>query len=228
AVGADARLVDAAQCRAAEAALTGESVPVAKSTSPVPEATGLADRHDMLYSGTYVTGGRALALVVATGAHTEVGRIAGLTEGAADQRTPLERRIERFGRWLVGASLVLFVAVMLLGLWRGLPAVEVLMVAISQMVSVVPEGLPVAVTIALAVGMQRMAARGAVIRRLSAVETLGSTTVICSDKTGTLTRNEMTVTRLWWPEGAAGRRADVAGSGYAPEGAISRDGAPAA
>ncbi|BAL95532.1 cation-translocating P-type ATPase [Rubrivivax gelatinosus] len=228
AVGADARLVDAAQCRAAEAALTGESVPVAKSTSPVPEATGLADRHDMLYSGTYVTGGRALALVVATGAHTEVGRIAGLTEGAADQRTPLERRIERFGRWLVGASLVLFVAVMLLGLWRGLPAVEVLMVAISQMVSVVPEGLPVAVTIALAVGMQRMASRGAVIRRLSAVETLGSTTVICSDKTGTLTRNEMTVTRLWWPEGAAGLRADVAGSGYAPEGAISRDGAPAA
>ena len=137
--------------------------------------------------------GRARAVVVATGAHTEVGRIAGLTERAEEPKTPLELRLEQFGRALVVAALALFVAVVLLGLWRELPLAEVLMVAISQMVSMVPEGLPVAMTIALAVGMQRMAARGAIVRRLSAVETLGSTTVICSDKTGTLTRNEMTV-----------------------------------
>ncbi|MBK1616603.1 haloacid dehalogenase [Rubrivivax gelatinosus] len=223
AVGADARLVEAVQCQAAEAALTGESLPVAKNTAALPADTGLADRRNMVYGGTYVTGGRAAAVVVATGRDSEVGRIAGLTEGAAEQRTPLERRIERFGRWLVGAALLLFVAVVLLGLWRGLPLAEVLMVAISQMVSVVPEGLPVAMTIALAVGMQRMAARGAIIRRLSAVETLGSTTVICSDKTGTLTRNEMTVTALWWPD-AGGRRAEVSGGGYAPEGEIRADG----
>jgi Ca2+-transporting ATPase len=125
----------------------------------------------------------------------------------------------------VGAALGLFVVVVLLGLWRKLPLAEVLMVAISQMVSMVPEGLPVAMTIALAVGMQRMAARGAIIRRLSAVETLGSTTTICSDKTGTLTRNEMTVTSLWLPDAghAAGRWVDVAGVGYAPEGTL-RDG----
>jgi len=215
AVAADARLVDLARLQVAEAALTGESVPVVKDTYPVPEATGLADRHDMVYSGTHVTAGRARAVVVATGAHTEVGRIAGLTEGAEEPKTPLELRLEQFGRALVMAALALFVAVVLLGLWRDLPLVELLMVAISQMVSMVPEGLPVAMTIALAVGMQRMAERGAIIRRLSAVETLGSTTVICSDKTGTLTRNEMTAVALWLPDG---RDIAVHGIGYVPEG----------
>jgi Ca2+-transporting ATPase len=199
AVGADARLVELAQLQVAEAALTGESVPVVKALAALPEATGLADRHDMVYAGTYVTAGRARAVVVATGKHTEVGRIAGLTAGAQEPKTPLEQRIERFGHWLVGAALGLFALVVVLGLWRQLPLAEVLMVAISQMVSMVPEGLPVAMTIALAVGMQRMAARGAIIRRLSAVETLGSTTVICSDKTGTLTKNEMTAVALWLP-----------------------------
>ena len=217
AVAADARLVEAAQLQVAEAALTGESVPVSKGVHPVPEATGLADRHDMVYSGTHVTAGRALAVVVATGVHTEVGRIAGLTERAEEPRTPLEHRLEGFGRALVAAALGLFLLVVLLGLWRELPLSEVLMVAISQMVSMVPEGLPVAMTIALAVGMQRMAARGAIIRRLSAVETLGSTTVICSDKTGTLTRNEMTAVALWLPDG---RDIEVGGIGYAPEGAL--------
>jgi len=217
AIGADARLIDTAQLQVAEAALTGESVPVSKGVHPVPEATGLADRHDMVYSGTHVTAGRALAVVVATGVHTEVGRIAGLTERAEEPRTPLEHRLEGFGRALVAAALGLFVLVVLLGLWRELPLSEVLMVAISQMVSMVPEGLPVAMTIALAVGMQRMAARGAIIRRLSAVETLGSTTVICSDKTGTLTRNEMTAVALWLPDG---RDIEVDGIGYAPEGAL--------
>ena len=213
AVGADARLLTVAQLQTAEAALTGESVPVTKAVAALPEATGLADRHGMVYAGTHVAAGRAEAVVVATGVHTEVGQVAGLTTRAQEPPTPLEQRIAQFGRWLVGAALVLFAGVMALGLWRGLPLADVLMVAISQMVSMVPEGLPVAMTIALAVGMQRMAARGAIIRRLSAVETLGSTTVICSDKTGTLTRNEMTAVALWLPDE---RDIEVGGIGYAP------------
>ncbi len=228
AVAADARLLEAAQLQMAEAALTGESVPVAKAPAAVPEATGLADRHGMVYSGTHVAAGRARPLVVATGVHTEVGRIAGLTEHAREPRTPLERRLDAFGRALVVAALVLFALVVALGLLRQLPLAQVLMVAISQMVSMVPEGLPVAMTIALAVGMQRMAARGAIIRRLAAVETLGSTTVICSDKTGTLTRNEMTAVALWLPPagGEAPRTLRVGGLGYAPEGGISELGHP--
>ncbi|MBH2018790.1 MAG: HAD-IC family P-type ATPase [Burkholderiales bacterium] len=220
AIGADARLVEQAQLQVAEAALTGESVPVSKALAALPEATGLADRRNMVFSGTYATAGRARAVVVAIGSQTEVGRIAGLTETATEPRTPLEQRIEQFGRWLVAAALGLFVAVVALGVFRDLPLADVLMVAISQMVSMVPEGLPVAMTIALAVGMQRMAARGAIIRRLSAVETLGSTTVICTDKTGTLTRNEMTVSQLWLPGGIT---VAVSGIGYAPEGRFSAD-----
>jgi magnesium-transporting ATPase (P-type) len=223
AVGADARLIEEAQLQVAEAALTGESVPVSKDAAALPEATGLADRRNMVFSGTYVTAGRARAVVTATGVHSEVGGIARMTEDAEEPKTPLELRIAQFGRYLVVAALVLFVVVMSLGVLRGLPAADVLMVAISQMVSMVPEGLPVAMTIALAVGMQRMAARGAIIRRLSAVETLGSTTVICSDKTGTLTRNEMTVSALWLP---GGRGISVSGVGYAPLGALSEAGIP--
>ncbi|WP_310741115.1 cation-translocating P-type ATPase [Ideonella aquatica] len=220
AVVADARLLEAVRLQVAEAALTGESVPVTKTVAAVPEASALADRHCLLHAGTLVTAGRARAVVVATGRHTEIGRIAGLTERAQEPPTPLEQRLERFGRTLTLAALGLFALVMALGLWRGMPLAEVLMVAISQMVSMVPEGLPVAMTIALAVGMQRMAARGAIICRLAAVETLGSTTVICSDKTGTLTRNEMTVVALWLPGDGGGHRLDVQGSGYAPLGAL--------
>ena len=222
AIGADARLIDEAALAVAEAALTGESVPVSKNVQTLPEATGLGDRRNMVFSGTYITAGRARAVVTATGTHTEVGGIARLTEEAEEPKTPLELRIAQFGRYLVVAALLLFVVVMALGLLRGLPFADVLMVAISQMVSMVPEGLPVAMTIALAVGMQRMAGRGAIIRRLSAVETLGSTTVICSDKTGTLTRNEMTVSALWLP---GEREIDVSGVGYAPEGALTEAGA---
>jgi Ca2+-transporting ATPase len=224
AVGADARLIEVAQLQVAEAALTGESLPVDKVTVALPEATALADRHAMVYAGTEVSAGRGVALVVAIGAHTEVGAIAGLTARAVEPPTPLELRIAQFGRWLVGAALLLFGVVVGLGLLRGLPLADVLMVAISQMVSMVPEGLPVAMTIALAVGMQRMAGRGAIVRRLSAVETLGSTTVICSDKTGTLTRNEMTVVALWLPDasgaGGAGRDLTVDGIGCNPHGAL--------
>ena len=217
-IAADARLLEAAQLQVAEAALTGESVPVAKSTAVAPESAGLGDRHNMVYSGTHVTAGRASALVVATGRDTEVGRIADLTAQGDEVETPLAERIERFGRWLMWAALALFVAVLALGALRRLPLDDVLMVAISQMVSMVPEGLPVAMTIALAVGMQRMAARGAIVRRLGAVETLGSTSVVCSDKTGTLTRNEMTASAVWLP---GGTEIAVQGSGYAPHGALS-------
>ncbi len=224
AVGVDARLFEARSLEAAEAALTGESLPVAKHTQPLPAETLLADRCNMVYSGTHITAGRGQAVVVATGSATEVGRIARLTEAAEAPKTPLELRIAQFGRYLVAAAIGLFVVVVAIGLLRGVPPVEIFMVAISQMVSMVPEGLPVAMTIALAVGMQRMAARGAIVRRLSAVETLGSTTVICSDKTGTLTRNEMTVTRVWLPDSQEIR---VSGVGYAPEGTFTdADGAP--
>ena len=224
AVPADARVLDAASLQVAEAALTGESLPVEKGSAALPLDTPLADRQSMLYAGTHVTSGRARALVTATAGRTEVGAIARLTEAAEEPATPLQQRLARFGRALVLAALALFALVVALGLARGLPLGELLMVAISQMVSVVPEGLPVALTIALAVGMQRLAARGAIVRRLAAVETLGCTTVICTDKTGTLTRNEMMVRRLWLPQPGAGRTLQVEGSGYAPQGRLLQDG----
>jgi magnesium-transporting ATPase (P-type) len=217
AVGADARVVEAAGLAVAEAALTGESVPVAKEAQVLAASAPLADRCNMVFSGTYVSAGRARAVVTATGSHTELGAIAGMTAGAREPKTPLEGRISQFGRYLAFAAAALFGAVMALGLARGLPFPQMLMVAISQVVSLVPEGLPVAMTIALAVGLQRMAGRGAIIRRLSAVETLGAITVICTDKTGTLTRNEMTVSTLWLP---GGRAVAISGVGYAPDGAL--------
>ena len=222
AVAADARLLQGSSLATAEAALTGESLPVAKSVEALPQATPLADRSNMVFSGTHVTAGRGLAVVVATGLHTEVGRIALMLETADAPKTPLELRIAQFGRFLLGGAAALFAVVMAFGVLRELPLIEVFMVAVSQMVSMVPEGLPVAMTVALAVGMQRMAARGAIVRRLAAVETLGSTSVICTDKTGTLTRNEMTATALWLPDE---RQLAVSGAGYAPEGDITERGA---
>jgi magnesium-transporting ATPase (P-type) len=217
AVGADARVLKVAALAAAEAALTGESLTVAKHTDQLPANTPLTERNNMVYSGTHITSGRGRAVVVATALDTELGKIASLTGSAKEPKTPLELRISQFGRWLAVAAVVLFVTILVFGVWRGLAFTEILMVAISQMVSMVPEGLPVAMTIALAVGMQRMARRGAIVRRLAAVETLGSTNVICSDKTGTLTRNEMTVTTAWL---ADGRALEVNGAGYSPEGKV--------
>ncbi len=216
-VGADARLLEAASLEATEAALTGESLPVQKHIDPLPEDSSLGDRKNMIYSGTHLTAGRGRAVVVETGLQTEVGKIATMTAGAEDPDTPLELRLKQFGRWLVIASAVLFVLVLAFGMFRGIPFGDIFMVAISQMVSMVPEGLPVAMTIALAVGMQRMAKRGAIVRRLAAVETLGSTSIICSDKTGTLTKNEMTVTTLVLPDG---RTITASGAGYSPEGKL--------
>ncbi|MCS6799651.1 MAG: HAD-IC family P-type ATPase [Myxococcota bacterium] len=196
---ADARLLEAAALRVAEAALTGESVPVEKCVEPVDPAAAIGDRRCMLHAGTHVTAGRARAVVVATGASSEIGKLAALAEGTERPPTPLERRVGRFGRAVAIAAVVMFVIVNAIGAVRGLPPAEVLMVALGQLVSMVPEGLPVALTIALAVGVQRMARRNAIIRRLAAVETLGSTTVICTDKTGTLTRNELRSVALWLP-----------------------------
>ena len=228
AVPADARVLESTALQLAEAALTGESLPVAKDRARVAPDTPLADRHDMVYAGTLVTAGRARAVVVATGAATEIGHIAALAETAAEPATPLERRIAQFGRYLALAALGVFGLIIAIGLARGVPLGEILMVGISQVVGMVPEGLPVAMTIALAVGVQRMARRRAVIRRLAAVETLGATTVICTDKTGTLTRNEMTVTAVYL---ASGRWLEVTGVGYAPDGELVEAGraiAPAA
>ena len=223
AVPADARVVEAAGLEVAEAALTGESVPVAKGAAAVGAATPLADRTSMVHAGTHVTAGRGRAVVVATGSATEVGQIAALTSTAREPETPLARRIDSFGRALLVAAVALFVVVMGLGWVQRVPMGELLMIAISQVVGLVPEGLPVVMTVALAVGVQRMARRGAIVRRLAAVETLGSTTVICSDKTGTLTKNEMTVVEVHLPGAPP---VQVAGVGYAPEGGLSRDGAP--
>ena len=223
AVAADARLLDARVLEVAEAALTGESLPVHKQTAPLPEATLLGDRHNMIYSGTHITAGRGKAVVVATGLATEVGKIASLTAAAKPPRTPLELRMEQLGRYLVFAAFFLFTVVVAAGFLRNMPMVDILMVAISQMVSLVPEGLPVALTIALAIGMQRMARRGAIVRSLSSVETLGCTTIICTDKTGTLTRNEITATTVWLPDG---RMLAVSGSGYAPDGDLTTAGTP--
>lgn len=211
AVAADARLLDGVALQIAEAALTGESIPVGKSQVPVAPDTPLADRKNMVYAGTHVTAGRARVIVVATGLATELGHIAALAEEATEPKTPFELRIAQFGRYLIVAALTLFVLVNLIGVLQGIPFSAILMIGISQVVSMIPEGLPVAMTVALAVGVQRMARRKAVVRRLAAVETLGSTTVICSDKTGTLTKNEMTATEVYLP---ARPDITVTGTGY--------------
>jgi magnesium-transporting ATPase (P-type) len=221
AVASDARLLHGAALQLAEAALTGESVPVGKSLHPVLADAPLADRRNMVYAGTHVTAGRARAVVVATGLNTEIGHIARLAQTAVQPKTPLEERIAQFGRYVMFAAAVLFVLVNAIGFLRGIPFGPIIMVAISQVVGMIPEGLPVAMTIALAVGVQRMARRKAVVRRLAAVETLGSTTVICSDKTGTLTRNEMTVTALILP---GPRELTVTGVGYEPQGSFIEQG----
>lgn len=221
AVTADARLLSGAALQIAEAALTGESLPVPKDHQPLAPDAVLADRSNMVYAGTHVTAGRARAVVVNTGRDTEIGHIATMTESVVRTRTPLERRIDRFGRSVMIAAPVVFAMIMVMGLLRGIPFVQMLMIGVSTWVGMIPEGLPVAMTVALAVGVQRMAKRKAIVRRLSAVETLGSTTVICTDKTGTLTCNEMTVTAIHLPNG---QRVAVSGVGYAPAGSLTIDG----
>ena len=214
---ADVRLLDAHNLRVDEAALTGESVPVDKHTQAVAADAPLGDRLGMGFAGTLVTQGQARAVVVATGAHTEMGRIGHMLSEVEEATTPLLRKMEGVGRSLTGVILVAAAVLFGFGVWvRGMPAGEMFMAAVGLAVAAIPEGLPAIMTIALAIGVQRMARRHAVIRRLPAVETLGSVTVICSDKTGTLTRNEMTVQQV----ALDGLLLNVEGVGYAPEGRI--------
>ena len=223
-VPADARVVESVNLMADEAALTGESLPVVKRAEPL-EGVELAvgDRVNMLHAGTVVTYGRGVGVVVATGPRTEFGRIAGLLQGVETSRTPLQQSLDRVGSLLARAALVVVVLIVALGWMRGQPLMEMLLFGIALAVAVVPEALPAVVTISLAIGLQRMARRNALIRKLPAVETLGSTSVICSDKTGTLTRDEMTVRRVW----VAGRTWEVTGSGYEPAGDFSCQGSTA-
>ncbi len=199
-VAADARLLEAHALATQEAALTGESAQVDKATAPVAEDAPLAERRDRVFMGTHVTRGTGEAEVIATGMQTEIGRIAHLLASAVDEATPLQVRLARVGRVLLVACLGVVLVVALVGLLRGQSALEVLVASVSLAVAAVPEGLTAIVTIALAIGVQRMAGRNVLVRRLPSVETLGCTTVICTDKTGTLTTGVMTVRELWGPD----------------------------
>jgi cation-transporting ATPase F len=216
-VPADLRLVRSRDLQIAEAALTGESVPIQKEAQHhLPPETPLADRRNMAYATTLVTYGQGMGIVVATGDRTEVGRISQLIATAQDLQTPLTRKIAQFSRTLLYAILGLAALSLLVGMWRGQPVLDTFIATIALAVAAIPEGLPVAVTVTLAIGVSRMARRRAIIRKLPAVEALGSTTVICSDKTGTLTQNQMTVQVIATLDAIY----QTIGSGYDPTGQI--------
>ena len=216
-VPADLRVIEARGLAAQEAILTGESVPVGKGTAPVAADAALGDRRSMLWSGTLVTQGTARGLVVATGQATEIGRIGGLLAGVEQLTTPLVAQMNHFARWL--SFLILLSAALLLvyGYFVGhMPFADLFMAVVGVAVAAIPEGLPAVMTITLAIGVQAMARRHAIVRRLPAIEAIGSVSVICTDKTGTLTRNEMMVATVVTAEGTF----TIAGDGYAPEGTI--------
>ena len=220
-VPADLRLLHARSLQAQEAALTGESVPVEKEVPPVAGDAALGDRSPIAHSGTLVVAGRGTGVVVATGAATEIGRISTLLQRVETLTTPLLRQMQVFGRWLTVAILAVAAAAFAIGvLLRGYDWSEMFLAAVGLAVAAIPEGLPAIMTITLAIGVSAMAARNAIIRRLPAVETLGAVTTICSDKTGTLTRNEMTVRRV----ATAGATYQVTGSGYSADGTLQLDG----
>jgi Ca2+-transporting ATPase len=224
-VPADARLIEAVALSVQESALTGESEPVEKRAEVVlAEKTPLGDRRNMVYLGTTVTAGKTAAVVAAIGMNTEMGRIAGLLAREEPEPTPLERRLNELGKILMAVCLVLVALIFALRIWRGGDWVEVLLLSVSLAVAAVPEGLPAVVTLALALGLERMVRRNALVRKLPSVETLGSVTVICTDKTGTLTRNEMTVREIE----AGGARYEVTGVGFIPTGEFRRLGASGA
>lgn len=220
-VPADARLLEDHLLQVDEASLTGESVPVKKRAEAVlRENAPLADRCNMVYSSTVVTYGKGTALVTATGMGTELGKIAHLVQTVGRESTPLQDQLDKVGKLLVYGCILIVAAVFGLGLWRGVPPVEMFLTAVSLAVAAIPEGLPAVVTIALALGVRRMVQRNALIRKLPSVETLGSATIICTDKTGTLTQSEMTVRKI----GLLDRTIDVTGDGYDPEGGFFIDG----
>jgi len=222
-VPADVRLVKAINLKIDEASLTGESVPVQKDAGTVLDREiPLGDRRNSAFMGTMVTYGRGKGIVIATGMHTQFGLIAEMLQSYEQEPTPLQRKLDQLGRWLGIACLLICGLVGLVGVLRGLPPLEMFMTAVSLAIAAVPEGLPAVVTICLALGMQEMIRRHALIRRLPAVETLGSATVICSDKTGTLTQNEMMVVRCW----AEGRSLTLTGKGYQPHGEFLQAGRP--
>ena len=229
AIAADARVVESVSLKVAEAALTGESAPVDKDTGALPSHSALAERANMVYSGTIATYGHGLAIVTATGMRSEIGRIATLLASAPQDDTPLQRELDRTGKILgaVVIAIALVVALTLVGIYRDFSAAAlttILLYTVALAVSAVPEGLSAVTTIVLSLGMQRMATRKVIVRKLSAVETLGATSVICTDKTGTLTKNEMTVRAIVTASG----RVDVDGAGYAPEGRLLAAGEPIA
>ena len=223
-VPADLRLTDVNNLRTEEAALTGESIPAEKTTNPVSANATVGDRESLAFSGTMVVSGRAKGVVVATGSDTELGRINQLLAGVGALETPLLRQIKNFGYAITAVLGVVSVLVFAYGRWGlGMAFVDIFQAVVGIAVSVIPEGLPAIITITLAIGVQRMAQRNAIIRRLPAVETLGSVSRICSDKTGTLTLMEMMVVSAVTAEAAY----QVTGEGYAPEGDVRRDGQPA-
>jgi len=223
-VAADARLLEATSLKCIESALTGESDAVTKQAVTLADGDiPLGDRKNMVFMGTSVATGQASAVTVATAMNTEIGRIAGLIEEAgADIGTPLQQKLHSFGRFLVGVSLGIVALLFVLGATRGMDFIELFLISVSLAVAAVPEGLPAVVTVSLAVGVMRMSRRRALVRKLPAVETLGSTTVICTDKTGTLTVGEMTVRILY----VAGEVFEVTGEGYEPTGEVHFEGRP--
>lgn len=220
-VPADARVIEEANLKVIEASLTGESTSVDKEVDPIPEETPVAERNNMVFMGTNVTHGRAAAVVVSTGMNTQMGAIATALRDVEDEPTPVEKSITTLSRYIVVLVLGVVAILAAVGFYRGLDPLEIVFLAVAAAVSAIPEGLPAVVTVVLAIGMRLMAKRNAIVRRLVAVETLGSATVICSDKTGTLTMNEMTVRRVY----VDGRFVDVTGEGYIPEGQFESDGA---
>ncbi len=219
-VPADARIIEAANFQVNESILTGESVPVEKHVEPLTGELPVAERKNMVFAGTVVTYGRAVVAVTETAMATEIGRIATGLQAVQPEATPLQKGISRLSKYLVFLFLGICILLVVVGLLKGLDWLDVFLLAVAAAVSAIPEGLPAVVTVVLAMGMRMMARRNAVIRKLVAVETLGSATVICSDKTGTLTLNQMTVRRLY----VGGREIEVTGEGYAPEGEFRRDG----
>ena len=207
-ITADLRIIEASKLQCDESILTGESVPVSKNPKPVDENQPLAERHNMLYKGTSLTRGSGMAIVTATGMDTELGQISTLVEEVEDETTPLEKNLNALGRHLVWVVFLITVLVWVVGVARGKDLFLMLETAIALAVASIPEGLPIVATIALSRGMLRMARQQALVRRLASVETLGSTNIICTDKTGTLTENRMTVTRLITTEGRIGRQGD--------------------
>ena len=220
-VPADLRVIEARGLAAQEAILTGESVPVEKTVEPVPADAALGDRRSILWSGTLVTQGTARGVVVATGARTEIGRIGGLLAEVEQLTTPLVAQMDHFARWLSFLILLVSGLLLLYGYYVGHHGFsELFMAVVGLSVAAIPEGLPAVMTITLAIGVQAMARRHAIVRRLPAIEAIGSVSVICTDKTGTLTRNEMVVTAAETPDGAF----EIGGEGYAPEGSIAPSG----